>query len=117
MCAHPNVNKQYVIDYKYYVSWYKLFLYLLVKTDIFVCIAFNVDFCQRLQQNAAGILQYQGATLGVNAKYEYMAWQIDFDIYILNWKIVTLKKNAGNRSGQKAKMPATKTTRPQASAV
>ena len=37
--------------------------------------------------------------------------------HILNWKVVTLKKNAGNRSGQKAKIPATKTTRPHATVV
>ena len=38
--------------------------------DEIFCIA-KVDFGQRLQQNAAGTLQYQGATFGANAKYEY----------------------------------------------
>ena len=42
--------------------------------DEIFCIA-KLDFCQRLQQNAAGTLQYQGATFGANAKYEYKALQ------------------------------------------
>ena len=42
---------------------------------------------------------------------------IRLEKHIWNWKVVTLKKNAGNRSGQKAKIPASKTSRPHATVV
>ena len=69
--------------------------------------------CQRFKQKDPGTLQYQGAT-----------WEDTWGFYlqilhILDFKQikVTLKKNAGNNSGQNAKMPATKTMKPHAIVV